>query len=145
MSNSLIVIFVAVLGGAAAVIQAQLNGIMDKGMGTVESVFITYSIGGIAIAIIMLFMRGGNLSAFPTLPWYVIFAGLCGLIIIGSISFTVPRLGLVATITILVASQFILGALIDHYGILGAEIRPVTMQKLAGIGILMLGVWLIIR
>ncbi|NCF67704.1 MAG: EamA-like transporter family protein [Chloroflexi bacterium] len=145
MSNIPVVLFVAILGGVAAVIQAQLNGIMDKGMGTVESVFITYGVGGIAIALVMLFMRGGNLSAFPTLPWYVIFAGLCGLVIIGSISFSVPRLGLVAAITIIVASQFIFGALIDHYGLLGAEIRPFSLQKLIGIGTLMLGVWLIIR
>jgi len=145
MSNYLVVIFVAILGGAAAVIQAQLNGVMDKGMGTIESVFITYGVGGIIIALIMLFMRGGNLRAFATVPWYVLFAGICGLIIIGSISFSVPRLGLVATITILVATQFILGAVIDHYGILGADIRPFTIQKLAGIGTLMLGVWLIIR
>ena len=145
MSNYLVVILVAIIGGVAAVIQAQLNGVMDKGMGTIESVFITYSVGGILIALIMLIMRGGNLRAFPTLPWYVIFAGICGLIIIGSISFSVPRLGLVAAITILVASQFIVGALIDHYGILGAEIRPLTIQKFAGIATLMLGVWLIIR
>jgi transporter family-2 protein len=117
MSNTIVVLIVAILGGAAAVIQAQLNGIMDKGMGTIESVFITYGVGGIVIALIMLLKRGGNLSAFPTLPWYVVFAGICGLVIIGSISFTVPRIGLVAMITILVATQFILGALIDHYGI----------------------------
>ena len=145
MSNTVVVLFVAILGGAAAVIQAQLNGIMDKGMGTLESVFITYGVGGIVIALIMLFMRGGNLSAFTTLPWYVVFAGICGLVIIGSISFTVPRIGLVTMITILVATQFILGALIDHFGFLGAEIRLMTLQKVAGIGILMLGVWLIIR
>ena len=145
MSNYIVVIFVAILGGAAAVIQAQLNGVMDKGMGTIESVFITYGVGGIIIALIMLFMRGGNLKAFTTVPWYVIFAGVCGLVIIGSISFSVPRLGLVATITILVATQFILGAVIDHYGLLGAEVRPFTLQKLAGIATLMLGVWLIIR
>jgi transporter family-2 protein len=48
-------------------------------------------------------------------------------------------------ITILVSTQFVLGALIDHYGLLGAEIRPMTLQKVAGIGMLMLGVWLIIR
>jgi transporter family-2 protein len=145
MSNYLVVIFVAILGGTAAVIQAQLNGIMDKGMGTIESVFITYGVGGIIIALIMLIMRGGNLSAFRTVPWYVLLAGICGLVIIGALSYSVPRLGLVATITILVASQFILGALFDHYGILGAEIRPITLQKLAGIGTLMLGVYLIIR
>ena len=145
MSNTLVVIIIAVLGGLAAVIQAQLNGVMDKGMGTLESVFVTYAVGGVVISVIMLFMRGGNLAAFHTLPWYVVLAGVCGLIIIGSISFSVPRIGVVATITLLVATQFIFGALIDHYGLLGAEIRPFTLQKLSGIGILLLGVYLIIR
>jgi transporter family-2 protein len=145
MTNTILVILVALFGGVAAVIQAQLNGVMDKGMGTLESVFITYGIGGIAIALIMLFRRGGNLRAFSTIPWYVVFAGLCGLVIIGALSFTVPRLGLVAAITILVATQFILGAVFDHFGIFGASIRPLTLQKFTGIGVLMLGVWLIIR
>jgi len=145
MSDYFVVILVAILGGAAAIIQAQFNGIMDKGMGTIESVFVTYFVGGIAITAIMLFMRGGNLAAFRTLPWYVIFAGICGLVIIGSISFTVPRLGLVAAVTLLIASQFVFGALIDHFGLLGAEIRPLTLTKLTGISVLLLGVWLIIR
>jgi transporter family-2 protein len=145
MSNYFVVILVAVLGGAAAIIQAQLNGIMDEGIGTIESVFVTYFVGGLIITLIMIFMRGGNLTAFRSLPWYVIFAGICGLVIIGSISFTVPRLGLVAAITLIIASQFVFGALIDHFGLLGAEIRPLTVQKLGGIGTLLRGVWLIIR
>ncbi len=145
MSNYVIVLLVAILGGVAAVVQAQLNGIMDKGMGTVESVFVTYSVGGIVIALIMIFLRGGNLGALRTLPWYVIFAGFCGLVIIGSISFTVPRLGLVAAITLLIATQFVVGSLIDHFGLMGAEIRPLTLQKVAGVVILLFGVWLIVR
>ena len=145
MSNYVVVIVVAILGGVAAVVQAQLNGIMDEGMGTVESVFVTYGVGGIVIALVMLILRGGNLSVLRTLPWYVIFAGLCGLVIIGSISFTVPRLGLVAAITLLIASQFAFGAIIDHFGLIGAEIRPLTPQKVAGVVVLLFGVWLIVR
>ena len=98
MANYYVVLLVAILGGAAAIIQAQFNGIMDDGMGTLESVFVTYFVGGIIITLIMIFLRGGNLAAFRSVPWYVVFAGICGLVIIGSISFTVPRLGLVAAI-----------------------------------------------
>jgi transporter family-2 protein len=145
MSNSLGVILVAILGGIAVVFQARFNGMMDRSMGTVESVFITYGLGGLVIALVMLAMRGGNLSAFRELPWYVATAGLCGLIIIGSISYSVPRLGLAAAFTVIVATQFILGALFDHFGVLGAEVQPLTAQKVAGIGLLLLGVWLIIR
>ena len=145
MSNTLLVIFVAILGGVAAVIQAPLNGMMDKGMGTVESIFITYGLGGLIIALVMLLLRGGNLGAFRELPWYVIFAGLCGLVIIGAISFSVPRLGLAVAFMIIVATQFILGALFDHFGIMGAELKPLTLQKVGGIGLLLVGVWLMIR
>ncbi len=145
MANYLLVTAIAAMGGIAAVVQAQLNSIMNKGMGTLESVFITYGLGGIMVGLMMLAFRGGNLRAFWELPWYVTLAGLCGLVIIGSISYSVPRLGLVTTFTVIVATQFILGALFDHWGVLGVEIRPLTLQKISGIVVLLIGVWLIIR
>ncbi len=138
-------IFIAILGGVAVVIQARFNGMMDRGMGTLESVFITYGLGGLVIALVMVALRGGNLAAFRTVPWYVALAGVCGLVIIGAISYAVPRLGLAVAFTIMVTTQFVLGAVFDHYGWLGGELRPLTLQKAAGILILLLGVWLIIR
>jgi len=145
MSNTFFVILVVIIGGVAAVFQAQFNSIMDKGMGTLESVFVTYGVGGIVIGLLMLFMRGGNLSAASTMPWYVFTAGLFGLVIIGSLSYSVPRLGLVPVYTLIVATQFILGAVIDHYGLLGADVRLMTLPKMVGVGVLMVGVWLIMR
>lgn len=145
MSNYLVLLLVALLGGIAVVIQAQFTGIMDKAMGTLESIFMTYVIGGIAIALIVLLYRGGNLYTWRTVPWYALLSGIFGLVIIGSLSFAVPRLGLIVTFTIFVATQFVLGAIFDHFGLFGAEIRPFTTQKLIGTLILLFGVWLIIR
>ena len=51
-------ILIAVLGGVAVVIQARFNGMMDKGMGTMESVFITYGLGGLIIALVVWRHRG---------------------------------------------------------------------------------------
>jgi transporter family-2 protein len=145
MSNFLTVFLVAILGGLAVVLQARFNGMMDKGMGTLESVFITYGLGGAVIALVMLLNRGGNLAGIRQLPWYVLTAGLCGLVIIGAISYSVPRLGVTAAFTIMVAAQFIIGALFDHFGLLSPEVRPLTLTKFAGIAILLFGVWLIMR
>jgi transporter family-2 protein len=145
MSANLILFIVATIGGIAVVVQAQFTGMMQKGMGTLESVFLTYSIGGALIALIMLLIKGGNLQAWRTVPWYALLAGVLGLVIIGAFSYVVPRLGLVPTFTIFVATQFILGAIFDHYGVFGAEIRPFTTQKFIGILTLLTGVWLIIR
>jgi transporter family-2 protein len=54
-------------------------------------------------------------------------------------------LGLVTAFTIIVASQFIVSALFDHFGVLGAQLRPLDLYRLAGIGVMLVGVWLIIR
>ncbi len=74
MSNSIVIILVAALGGVAIAVQAQMMGLLDKGIGTLESVFITYGTGGLLIGLAMLAMRGGNLSVWPSVPLFALFA-----------------------------------------------------------------------
>ncbi|WP_260291704.1 DMT family transporter [Sedimenticola hydrogenitrophicus] len=144
-SNLLLLSGVAVIGGIAVALQAQLMALLDRGMGTLESVFITYGGGGLLIGLTMLFLRGGNLSIWHTIPWYAYLSGAAGLIIVASIGFSVPRLGLVTAFTLLIAAQFIVGALLDHFGLLGAEVRELDLRKIAGMLIMLLGVWLTVR
>jgi transporter family-2 protein len=145
MTNYVLLIFIAIIGGFAVTLQGQFMGLMDQGLGTRESVFLTYASGGLLACLVMLAARGGNLRAWQGVPWYALTAGLLGLLIVGTIGFTVPRLGLATAFTIMVAAQFIVAALIDHFGWLGAQVRPVELSRLAGIGVLILGVWLITR
>lgn len=145
MNNLITLILVAGMGGIAVALQAQFMGLMDRGMGTLESVFITYGGGALIIGVVMLVLRGGNLRAWPTVPWYTLLAGATGLVIVGSLSFTTNRLGVVGTFTVFIATQFITGAVIDHFGWFGADIRPFTLERLIGVGVLLFGVWLIIR
>jgi transporter family-2 protein len=145
MTNYVLLIFIAIIGGFAVTLQGQFMGLMDQGLGTRESVFLTYASGGLLACLVMLAARGGNLRAWQGVPWYALTAGLLGLLIVGTIGYTVPRLGLATAFTIMVAAQFIVAALIDHFGWLGAQVRPVELSRLAGIGVLILGVWLITR
>ena len=62
MTNLIPVIIIAAIGGVAVTLQAQFLGLMDKNIGTLESMFITYGAGGLLIAIAMLINKGGNLS-----------------------------------------------------------------------------------
>jgi len=106
---------IAAVGGMAVAIQAQFMGLMDRSVGNIEGVFITYCGGGILIAGLMLLMRGGNL------------------------------LGLVASLTILVAIQLLVGAVLDHFGLLGAVPRPLDLPRILGMAVLVVGIWLTIR
>lgn len=136
---------VIALGGVTTALQAHFMGLLDKRVGTLESVFITYFSGGALIGLIMLILRGGNLGAGASAPWYAYTSGALGLVIVGTLGFSAPRLGLVTTFTIFVAAQFAMGALVDHFGWMGAAVRPLNAARFAGIAVVLAGIWLIIR
>jgi transporter family-2 protein len=145
MTSLATLILIAAIGGAAVTFQGQFMGLMDQGIGTRESVFITYASGGVLASVAILASGGGNLRAWQAVPWYALSAGALGLVIVGAIGYTVPRLGLSKAFTIIVASQFIVAALLDHFGLLGAAVRPLELSRCLGMGFLISGVWLIIK
>lgn len=133
------------LGGVTTALQAHFMGLLDQRVGTLESVFITYFSGGALIGLVMLLLRGGNLGASGTAPWYAYTSGALGLVIVGTLAFSTPRLGLVTAFTLFVAAQFAMGALVDHFGWLGATVRPLNASRLTGMAVVLAGIWLIIR
>jgi len=138
-------LFLAIIGGIAVALQGQFMGLMDQQMGTRESVFITYVSGGILIGLAMLAARGGNLKAIQQVPWYALSSGLLGLVIVATIGYTIPRLGIAKAFTIIVAAQFVVAAIVDHFGLMGAALRPIDLSRLGGMACLVCGVWLIMR
>jgi transporter family-2 protein len=138
-------ILLAVVAGLAVTLQGQFMGSMDRTLGTKESIFITYAGGGLMITLLMLATGSGNLKNWQSLPWYAFSAGLLGLIIVGSIGYVVPRLGVARGFTLIVASQFVVAALIDHYGFFGAAVRPMDLPRLLGLGLMLVGVWMVVR
>jgi bacterial/archaeal transporter family-2 protein len=93
----------------------------------------------------MILLRGGNLSSLSQVPWYTLLAGPTGLVLIAAIGYSVPRLGLVPAFTILVAAQFMTAALMDQFGLLGAEIRQISLSRVAGMVVMLAGIWLTLR
>jgi transporter family-2 protein len=145
LGTSIPLILIAAIGGITVAVQAQFMGLMDKQIGTLESVFITYGSGGLLVGLVMLLSRGGNLSAWQTVPWYALSAGAVGLVIVGTIGYCTARLGLVTAMTVIVAAQFITGAMLDHFGVFGADLRPLNISRISGIVLMLLGTWLVVR
>lgn len=140
-----LVVLAAIVCGIAVAIQAQFTGDMQRQVGTLESTFITYFSGGLIIALVTLAARGGNLAAARSLPWYVWSAGLLGLVIIFTLSLSVGEIGLVPALVIITVSQFVVGAIINHFGLLGAVVDPIDLSKLGGLALLGAGTFLVLR
>ena len=143
--STVFLISIAIMGGIAIALQGQFMGLLDRALGTVASVFITYVGDGLMITMLLIAFRGGNLKNWQGLPWYAFSSGILGLIIVGSIGYVVPRLGVAKGFTLTVASQFLIASLIDHFGFFGATVRPMEMTRSLGLCLMLLGVWLVVK
>ena len=145
METVILIILIGLAGGAAVGVQSPLASMISQRLGIFESVFIVHLGGAIVALVPLLFMGGGKLSEWRSLPWYALCAGVFGLVVIAAISFMIPRIGVSASITVIVAGQLLVGLFLDHYGLLGAAVRPVDLTRLLGIGVVLVGVWLTVK
>jgi transporter family-2 protein len=67
------------------------------------------------------------------------------LIVVSALSFIIPKVGVAPAVILLVLGQLVVGATLDHLGLLGAEVRPLTYQRVLGLLVVMVGVWLSVR
>lgn len=141
---SVLLPLLAIISGFAVTLQGQFMGLLDRALGTKESVFLTYASGGALIGLFFLVTGATRLRA-PGLPWYAYTTGVLGLIIVATIGFVIPRLGAARGFTLILASQFLLAALIDHFGLFGADVRPLDLSKATGLAVMLGGVWLVVR
>ncbi|MBE0635103.1 DMT family transporter [Candidatus Bipolaricaulota bacterium] len=145
MSFMFVSILLTVIVGLAIAAQTQFAGVLGQHVGIIESVFIIH-LGGLVVAgIYLLFMGGGNLGAWRAAPWYTLAGGLLGVVIVGGYAFVIPRIGLAPAITLAVTSQLIFSAVLSHFGVLGAIQQPLGLSRIVGIGVLLVGTWLIVR
>ena len=145
MTELFIAITLATLAGVAVSFQSPLSSILNQRLGQMESVFIIHIGGAVAAGLILVFLGGGNLRSWRNAPWYALMAGLLGLVVIASLNVAIVRMGSAATTSIMVAANLAIGALIDHFGWLGLEVRPLSLSRLLGMLVLGIGAWLIVR
>src|SRR5512133_4308014 len=133
MEPIILIILIGLAGGGAVGIQSPLASMISQRLGTFESVFIVH-IGGALIALVpLLFLGGGKLSQWRSVPWYALCAGVFGLIVISAISYMIPRVGVAASITTIVAGQLLVGIFLDHFGLLGAAERSLDPARVLGL------------
>jgi len=145
METIFVIILIGITGGIAVGLQSPMASMLTQKLGFFESAFIVH-IGGAVIALTpLLIYGGGKLSQWRSVPWYVLGAGVFGLVVIAAISYTIPRVGVAAAITTVVAGQILAGALIDHFGLLEVYTRPMDLTRTIGLAVVLFGVWLTVK
>jgi transporter family-2 protein len=78
-------------------------------------------------------------------PWWSYTGGLIVAFYVLTITFLAPRLGVGTAIALVVTGQVLAALAIDHFGLLRSLTFPLTMSRLLGGVLMILGVFLALR
>ena len=96
--------------------------------------------GGLAVVILVLAHHSvAGFSRAVHQPWWMLLGGVMGLLIVFTVTYAGPRIGVAATVGILIAGQLAMGAAIDRWGLFGSERIALHWPRLLGIALLAVG------
>jgi Uncharacterized protein conserved in bacteria len=138
-----------VLVGVVAAMQAPVNAALARRSSVPQAVVVSFAVSFIIGALVLLIVAFTQGKVTPTglreAPWWQFTGGLIGATIVFGATAFVPRLGALGVVAALVAGQFLGGALIDRFGLVGMPIVQLTWSRLVGLGLLSLGGFLVVR
>jgi transporter family-2 protein len=137
-----------VFAGIAITIQAGINSQLRIAIQhPLLAAFISFIVGTVALAVLLLFSKDSlpGLAQYSAAGWYKFTGGLLGAFVVLVTLLAVTRIGAANMFVLIVAGQLITAVLMDHFGVLGMKPNPVSVQKILGICLLVIGAWLVNR
>ncbi len=137
----------AVVAGLAGSVQVAVMSRLGERIGVLEALaFASLLTAALAAVVLVLAHRdvGGYARALHQ-PWWMLTGGIMGLLIVFTITYAGPRIGVAATVGILIGGQLAMGAAIDRWGLLGSQRIPLHWPRLLGIVLLAAGAALSLR
>lgn len=141
MSGGALAATLAVAAGLAGSVQVAVQSRLGERIGVLEAVAFGTALTAILAVVVLALVRrdlSGYTKAFHQ-PWWMLLGGTCGALIVFTVTYAGPRIGIAATVGILIAGQLVMGAAIDRWGLLGSEKIPLHWPRLIGLALLAAG------
>jgi bacterial/archaeal transporter family-2 protein len=132
----------ALVAGFAGSIQVAVMGRFGERIGSFEALTANLAFSTLVATALLLVLRGGTGGlgdAFRSPWWYWLGGGGMGVLVVFSITVCAPRIGVTATIGILIAGQLAMGVVIDRFGLLGVEQVELSWPRILGVLLLAVG------
>ena len=135
------------LAGIGIPVMAILNGSLGIKLGSPSlAATILFAVGGV-FSLGYFFLSGGLPKAPSQHPISIIYylGGLFVVFYILSITWVAPKFGIGNAISLVLLGQLISMATIDHYGLLGAPLNSMSIQRIGGLSFMIVGVYLTVH
>lgn len=137
-----------VLCGTMIAAQGAINGRLAGGIGgPIQAALISFTVGWFALVAVNIALghRLPSAGQAISVPWWAWVGGPIGAVMVASSATAVPRIGVAAWVSAVIAGQLAAAVIYDQFGAFGQVIRPATPLRLLGIAFLVFGVYLVRR
>jgi len=139
-------LLMAVAAGCGIAMQPVINAELGRSLGhPVSAAMVSFAVGTLVLLIYVLVARlplptGARLSP---VPWWILLAGGClGAYFVSASTALTPRLGVTVFVMTVVAGQLAMAMVLDHFGWLSLAERPVSAGRIAGLALVVAGIYL---
>lgn len=147
MSGSTLATALAIASGLAGSLQVAVMSRLGERVGIWEALgFSTLltAVLGFAVVLVVRHSVAGYERAVHQ-PWWMLSGGALSLLIVFTVTYAGPRIGVTATIGVIIAFQLVMGAAIDRFGLLGSARIGLHPTRVLGIVLLAAGAALSLR
>lgn len=136
----------AFAAGAVIPVMATFNAQLARSIGSAPASVLILLFVGFLGAMAYQFMTRTPLPTIPTLlnaKGYFYTGGLLVVFYMISVTLLIPKFGVGNTILFVVCAQMCSSALIDHWGLFGVPVRPISWLRFAGLIVILAGLVLV--
>ncbi|MBT9386226.1 DMT family transporter [Pseudooceanicola sp. CBS1P-1] len=133
---SFLLIFLALMGGAALSVQSSVNGRLGGAVGLLTTAWLTFVLGALISVLLMLFAQPPQAMTLLDAPRWQLTGAFFGVFYIVAMVFSVPRIGIAAATVAVITGQLTMSLLIDNFGWLENARIPLDPHRWAAIALL---------
>ena len=137
-----------ITAGFGLALQIGMNAQLRKVLQSANAAaLISFLVGTCALVVLWVVSRPPmpGRDALAAVPLWAWFGGLFGAFYVAISTVVATELGAASLLALALLGQLFMALLVDHFGWLGLPVNPISWTRLAGVGLLAAGMWLVTR
>lgn len=138
-------LMIALFAGIFISVQSAINGMVGSKVGVMPVVMIPVSYQVIIYVVALLstkktYVALTEITTYPAAWWYLILSAFLGIGIMLTLTLSVMKIGPLLGLAVVVFSQLGMSMVIEHFGFFEMTKRTLSMNRVVGLGLMILGV-----
>ena len=133
---------IMLVAGMGIPLLAALNAALGQHLGSPASAAMSLFVVALISATAVALATGlGPVLLVASAPRHLLLGGVLVAFYVLSITYIAPHFGIGNAIFFVLIGQLISAAVIDHFGLFGAQVSPISLTRAAGLSLMAVGVW----